>query len=239
VSTLLVALDVPTRAEAVRLAEILQPHVGGFKVGLELLMGEGPAIVGDVASFGNPIFVDAKLHDIPNTVEKAAGRLGELGARWVTVHASGGGEMMEVAAYALRSGSNGAGVLGVTVLTSLDQASLGTIGVERDLSLQVQELARLSAVSGAEGVVCAVSEASGVKGLDLGLLVATPGIRPASVEAGDQKRVATVREAIEAGADLLVVGRPITAADDPADAARAIRREMETAVQTAPPSAAG
>jgi orotidine-5'-phosphate decarboxylase len=222
-----------------RLAEILRSHVGGFKVGLELLMGEGPAIVEDVASLGAPIFVDAKLHDIPNTVERAAGRLGELGARWVTVHASGGGEMMKVAGDALRSGSNGAGVLGVTVLTSLDQASLTTIGVDRDVSSQVQELARLAAASGAEGVVCAVSEASGVRGLDLGLLVATPGIRPAGVEAGDQKRVATVQAAIEAGADLLVVGRPITAAADPEEAARAIRHEMESAVQTAPPSAAG
>jgi orotidine-5'-phosphate decarboxylase len=147
--------------------------------------------------------------------------------------------MMKVAGDALRSGSNGAGVLGVTVLTSLDQASLTTIGVDRDVSSQVQELARLAAASGAEGVVCAVSEASGVRGLDLGLLVATPGIRPAGVEAGDQKRVATVQAAIEAGADLLVVGRPITAAADPEEAARAIRHEMESAVQTAPPSAAG
>lgn len=238
-STLLAALDVPTRADAMRLAEILHPHVGGFKVGLELLMGEGPEIVTAVASLGAPIFVDAKLHDIPNTVEKAAARLGELGARWVTVHAAGGGEMMKVAGDALRSGSNGAGVLGVTVLTSLDQAALGTIGVDRELSAQVQDLARLAAASGAEGIVCAVSEAAGVNGLDLGLLVATPGIRPAGASAGDQKRVATVGEAVGAGADLLVVGRPISAADDPAQAARAIKQEIEMAVQAAPPSAAG
>jgi orotidine-5'-phosphate decarboxylase len=125
------------------------------------------------------------------------------------------------------------------VLTSLDQETLGTIGVDRDLSAQVQNLARLAAVSGAEGIVCAVSEAAGVKGLDLGLLVATPGIRPAGASAGDQKRVATVGTAVGAGADLLVVGRPITAADDPAQAARAISQEIESAVQAAPPSTAG
>jgi orotidine-5'-phosphate decarboxylase len=125
------------------------------------------------------------------------------------------------------------------VLTSLDQAGLGTIGVDRELSAQVQDLARLAAASGAEGIVCAVSEAAGVKGLDLGLLVATPGIRPSGTEAGDQKRIATVEAAVGAGADLLVVGRPITAADDPAQAARAINQEIENAVQAARPSAAG
>lgn len=237
--TLLAALDVPTRGEAMSLAELLHPHVGGFKVGLELLMGEGPGIVREVASLGAPIFVDAKLHDIPNTVERAAGRLGELGARWVTVHATGGGEMMRVAADSLRSGSNGAGVLGVTVLTSLDQAALGAIGVDRNLSAQVQALARLAAASGAEGVVCAVSEAAGVNGLDLGLVVATPGIRPAGAEVGDQKRVATVEAAVGAGANLLVVGRPITSAADPAGAARRITQQIETAVRAAPPATAG
>jgi orotidine-5'-phosphate decarboxylase len=239
VSTLLAALDVPSKAEAIRLAELLQAHVGGFKVGLELLMGEGPDVVREVVALGAPVFVDAKLHDIPNTVERAAGRLGELGARWVTVHASGGGEMIRVAADALRSGSNGAGVLGVTVLTSIDQAGLATIGVTEALGSQVQALARLAAGAGAEGVVCAVTEAAGIKSLDLGLVVATPGIRPAGVEMGDQKRVGTVAEAIAAGADLLVIGRPLTAADDPVRAARAITRQIEGAVRAAPPASAG
>ena len=235
-STLLAALDVPNRAEAMRLAELLQPLVGGFKVGLELLMGEGPSIVREVVALGSPVFVDAKLHDIPNTVERAAGRLGELGARWVTVHVSGGGEMVRAAANALGSGSDGAGVLGVTVLTSLDQTGLGTIGVTGGLSSQVQSLARLAAGSGAEGVVCAVTEVAGVNGLELGLVVATPGIRPTGTDVGDQKRVGTVSDAIEAGADLLVVGRPITGADDPVEAARLITQEMEGSVRAAPPA---
>jgi orotidine-5'-phosphate decarboxylase len=239
VSILLAALDVPTRAEATRLADLLRPHVGGFKVGLELLMGVGPGIVAEVASLGAPVFVDAKLHDIPDTVERAAGRLGELGARWVTVHATGGEEMMRVAAGALRSGSNGAGVLAVTVLTSLDQDGLASTGVGTDIGSQVQRLARLAAASGAEGVVCAVSEAARVNRLDLGLLVATPGIRPDGAGAGDQKRVATVAAAVAAGAGLLVVGRPITAADDPVEAATAINQELERAVRATRPTTSG
>jgi orotidine-5'-phosphate decarboxylase len=239
VTTLLAALDVPTRDEAIHLAELLHGHVGGFKIGLELLMGEGPGVVREVVALGAPVFVDAKLHDIPNTVERAAGRLGELGARWVTVHASGGAEMLRVAAQALRSVSDGAGVLGVTVLTSIDQAGLAAIGVAGDVGSQVQALARLAAGSGAEGVVCAVTEAAGVKDLELGLVVATPGIRPAGSDAGDQKRVGTVADAIGAGAELLVVGRPITAADDPVLAAQAITREIEVAATAAPPPPAG
>ena len=236
-STLLAALDVPTKAEAMRLADLLHPYVGGFKVGLELLMGEGPGVVSEVASLGSPVFVDAKLHDIPNTVARAAGRLAESGARWVTVHASGGGEMLRVAADALSEG--GAGALGVTVLTSIDQDGLATIGVSRDLPVHVLELAGLAGESGAEGVVCAVSEAALVKSLGLGLLVATPGIRPTGADIGDQKRVATVKAAMAAGADLLVVGRPITAAEDPVAAARSLAAEMEGGVGAAPSASSG
>jgi orotidine-5'-phosphate decarboxylase len=239
VSTLVVALDLPDAAEASRVAEQVRPHVGGFKVGLELLMGEGPGVVSRVAKLGAPVFVDAKLHDIPNTVERAAGRLGELGARWVTVHASGGEEMMRVAVDALRSSTDRAGVLAVTVLTSLDRTGLARIGVSNDADAQVEALARLAADAGAEGAVCAVSEARLVKDLDLGLLVATPGIRPAGAAAGDQKRVATVAAAIEAGADLLVVGRPITAASDPAAAAKEIAGEIESLVQATPTASGG
>ena len=239
-SLLVVALDVPTGDEALRLADSLHPHVDGFKVGLELLMGEGPAVVSRVAALGAPVFVDAKLHDIPNTVAGAATRLGSIGARWVTVHASGGEEMMRAAVEALAAGSEGeARVLAVTVLTSLDQATLESVGFGRNPTEHVTVMARLAAAAGAEGVVCAVPEAVAVKTLDLGLSVATPGIRPAGTDSTDQKRVATPAEAIRAGADLLVVGRPITAAADPVAAALSVLGEIEAAVSAAGASHSG
>lgn len=239
-SLLVVALDVPSGEDALRLARALHPHVGGFKVGLELLMGEGPAIVSRVAALGAPVFVDAKLHDIPNTVAGAAARLGSIGARWVTVHASGGEEMMRAAVEALAAGSEpGAGVLAVTVLTSLDEAALKAVGFGMGAAEQSGTMARLAAASGAEGVVCAVPEAKSVKALGLDLLVATPGIRPAGSERADQRRVATPGDAIRAGADLLVVGRPITAATDPVVAALSVSREIEGAVSAAGASQSG
>jgi orotidine-5'-phosphate decarboxylase len=234
VNPLLVALDVPTEAAALELATKLQPHVGGFKVGLELLMGEGPSVVSRVAGLGAPVFVDAKLHDIPNTVAGAAMRLGATGARWVTVHASGGEEMVRVAAEALAESSEGrAGALAVTVLTSLDERGLAVAGVGRPLGEQVIALAQIGASAGAEGVVCAVSEASQVTALGLGLTVVTPGIRPAGAGISDQRRVATPFEAIRAGADLLVVGRPITAAPDPVASAISIAEEIAAALSAA------
>lgn len=227
----LVALDVPSAEEAMGLATTLQPHVRGFKVGLELLMGEGPSIVSRLAGLGSPVFVDAKLHDIPNTVGRTAERLGALGARWVTVHATGGEEMIRVAAEALNESSGGtAGVLAVTVLTSLGEYELARIGIDRPLDEQVSALASAAAGSGAEGVVCAVTEARLVQALGLGLTVVTPGIRPANAARSDQKRVATPGAAIRAGSDLLVVGRPITSALDVIAAAIAISDEIEAAV---------
>jgi orotidine-5'-phosphate decarboxylase len=240
VSLLLVALDVPTGDQAFRVADSLHPYVDGFKVGLELLMGEGPAVVSRVADLGAPVFVDAKLHDIPNTVAGAATRLGSIGARWVTVHAAGGEEMMRTAVEALAASSKGvAGVLAVTILTSLDGATLKAVGFGGDPTEHVTAMAQLAAAAGAEGVVCAVPEAAAVKALDVALSVATPGIRPAGSDSADQKRVATPAEAIRAGADLLVVGRPITAAADPVAAALAVMREIEAAVSAAGASHAG
>lgn len=232
VSPLLVALDVPGRAEAMDLARRLQPHVGGFKVGLELLMGEGPSVVASVAALGSPVFVDAKLHDIPNTVERAAARLGELGARWVTVHAAGGVAMVESASRALAESGGDAGVLAVTVLTSLDEEGLSSVGVGRPLTDQVVAMAGLAAAGGAEGVVCAVPEAPAVVSLGLGLTIVTPGIRPKGTDRSDQRRVATPTAAIEAGADLVVVGRPITMAPDPVTAALAIGEEIASVSAT-------
>jgi orotidine-5'-phosphate decarboxylase len=226
VSPILVALDVPDAGSALSLAESLAPHVGGFKVGLELLMGAGPTVFESVGSFGLPVFADAKLHDIPNTVRGAASRLGALGARWVTVHASGGREMVEAAVAGLATGSGGsAGVLVVTVLTSLDRLGLAEIGVDSGVDDQVSLLARVAADSGAEGVVCAVDEIAVVKSAAPGLSVVTPGIRPPGAGNDDQRRVATLADALSAGADMVVVGRAITAAPDVVAAAIAMSAE--------------
>lgn len=224
----LVALDVPTAEEAVRLAERLAPYVGGFKVGLELLMGPGPATVAAIRQLGKPVFVDAKLADIPNTVEAAARQLGALGARWVTVHASGGIDMIKAAVAGLAEGARGneTGVLAVSVLTSLDGAGLASVGVSGTVGKQTARLARLAAGAGAEGVVCSVRELGDVGQVAPGLLRVTPGIRPTAADPDDQAWVATPAEAIKRGADLIVIGRPITRAKDPVAAARAINQEL-------------
>lgn len=220
---ILVALDVPTAEEAVRMAERVAPHVAGFKVGLELLTGPGPGVVGAVSELGKPVFCDAKLHDIPATVQRAAYQLGRMGARWVTVHASGGRSMLAAARSGLDEGSDsGAGVLAVTVLTSLDAADLAAIGVNGSPGRQVARLARLAGEAGVEGVVCSVRELGDVGQVAPGLLRVTPGIRPAGSGSDDQVRIATPEEAIDRGADLLVIGRPITKAPDPAEAAERI-----------------
>lgn len=226
---LLVALDLPTAEEAVRLAERLVDHVAGFKIGLELLMGPGPATVAVIRQLGKPVFADAKLHDIPNTVERAARQLGALGARWVTVHASGGVEMMKAAVGGLMDGSRGneAGILAVGVLTSLDGAGLASVGVAGTSGKQVARLAKLARTSGVEGFVCSVGELGDVVQVAPDLLKVTPGIRPPGEDRADQVRVATPGEAIRRGADLIVVGRPITRAKNPIAAAKAILEEIE------------
>lgn len=222
VTPVLVALDLPSLQGALDLARRVQPHVGGFKVGLELLMSEGPRAVADVAELGLPVFADAKLHDIPNTVAGAARALGRHGARWVTVH-PGGREMVRIGAEALAEGSDGyGGILVVTVLTSLDAGDLADIGIGRTLSEQVTAMAALAAGSGAEGVVCSPGEISAARVGGPGLTVVTPGVRPPGPSGDDQKRVATPEAALAAGADWLVIGRPITAAPDPAESASVI-----------------
>jgi orotidine-5'-phosphate decarboxylase len=224
VNPIIVALDVPTLEEAKTLARSLVVEVGGFKVGMELLMGAGHAAVETIATLGKPVFVDAKLHDIPNTVERAATRIKAAGARWVTVHAPGGKDMMEAAV----AGMDGEGVLAVTMLTSLSQADLESIGVPTLASDHVVALASLAADSGTEGVVCSPEEIRRVKDKEPSLVVFTPGVRPAASDVEDQKRVATPEQARSDGADFLVIGRPITRAADPVTAARdiatAIRR---------------
>jgi len=228
VNPLIVALDVETAAQAVRLAGMLEGEVGGFKVGLELLSGPGPATIAAVGEGGIPVFADAKLHDIPATVRRAAKQLGRLGARWVSVHASGGRAMLEAAVEGLADGAGGreAGVLAVTVLTSLDEEALHAVGIATTPGRLVSRMASLAAASGCEGIVCSPKELGIVATVAPDLLKVTPGIREAGAANDDQARVATAREAIQHGADFLVVGRPIIRAADPVLAARRLLTSM-------------
>lgn len=221
---IIVALDRPDLDGAARLARTLVDDVGGFKVGLELLMGVGPQAIESIAELGKPVFADAKLHDIPNTVGRAAARIRDAGARWLTVHASGGREMIAAASQ----GMGGSGVLAVTVLTSLASSDLADTGVDATIATQVARLATLGSAAHAEGVVCSPAEISLVKEQQPSLRIFTPGVRPSGSSRDDQKRVATPEKARADGADYLVIGRPITNADDPALAARTITASLAT-----------
>ncbi len=228
---ILVALDLPTGEEAVRLAKSVAPHVGGFKIGLGLLYGPGAAVTTALVSFGLPVLVDAKLHDIPSQVGAASRRLGRLGARWVTAHVAGGVAMLEAAAEGLGETSGGsAGVLGVTVLTSLDGAALSAVGIAATPGKLVSSMAKAAARSGCEGLVCSPRELQVVATVAPELIKVTPGIRPQGVETGDQSRIGTPAFAIARGADWLVVGRAITGAADPVAAAAAIAAEVKTVI---------
>mgnify|MGYP001818111742 CR=1 FL=1 len=227
VNPVIVALDLATAEDAVRLARKVDPHVGAFKVGLGLLHRAGPGIVTALVDLGKPVFADAKLHDIPSQVGAAARQLGRLGARWVTAHVSGGGAMLEAASEGRGETSDGyGGVLGVTVLTSLDESDLTSIGVPVTPGKLVSRMSRLAAQSGCEGVVCSPQELTVVASVAPDLKRVTPGVRPRGVDAGDQRRVMTPVEAIERGADWLVIGRPITAAEDPVAAAASISSSL-------------
>lgn len=220
----IVALDFPDARSAVTMAKRLAPHVGGFKVGLELLMGPGPATVAAVRELGLPVFVDAKLHDIPNTVEQAARQLGMLGARWVTAHGAGGPAMLEAAVAGLADGAGGhpAGILAITVLTSLGPADLAATGINGTPGRQVSRISRLAASAGVEGVVCSVKELGDVAQVAPDLVRVTPGIRTGGDSHHDQTRVSDPAEALRRGADWLVIGRSITRAPDPVEAAARI-----------------
>lgn len=223
----LVALDFPTLESSLAMAAEVRPHVAGFKVGLQLMLGPDPHALEKVVDLGLPVFADVKLHDIPATAEKAAQQIGLRGARWMTVHASGGAEMLRSAVDGLHEGSGGqAGVLGVTVLTSLDDDDLPALGLDRGASAQVKRLASVAAASGVEGLICAVEECAMAKAVDPELTVITPGIRLFGGEAHDQKRPSTPSDAREAGADYIVVGRAITATADPAGVSAAITAEF-------------
>jgi orotidine-5'-phosphate decarboxylase len=228
---IIIALDVESRGPALDLVREL-PEAEIFKVGLELFTAEGPALLEDIRALGKQVFLDLKLHDIPNTVAGAA-RLGvRHGARMMTIHASGGAEMMSGAAEAARAESARLGaakplLLGVTILTSLKNDDLAAIGMMPDAGAQVLRLAVLAAGAGMDGVVCAAQEIEIVrKKIGPGFLIVTPGIRPAWAAAQDQKRIMTPAEAVGRGSDYLVVGRPVTRASSPREAFRKIVEEM-------------
>ena len=223
---LIVALDVAEAGVARTLAERLTGEVGLFKVGSQLFTAGGPAVVRDLVRGGRPVFLDLKFHDIPNTVAGAVAAAAGLGVSLLTIHAAGGPAMIAAAAKAARGTS--ARVLAITVLTSLDGAALEAIGLAGGVEGAVARLARLAAEAGADGVVASPHEAAALRAArGPGFLVVTPGIRPAGTALGDQSRAATPAAALAAGADYLVVGRPITEAADPVAAARAVVLEME------------
>lgn len=217
-----VALDVSSGEEAVRLARAVAPHVGAFKIGLELLSGPGPVLISALAELGKPVFCDAKLHDIPNTIERAAANFARAGARWITAHAAGGPAMIDAAVLGATRGGADTGILCITVLTSLSSAELAMLGSGDSVGRQVARMARLARDGGAEGAVCSVKELGDVAQVAPELMKVTPGIRPEGSSVDDQARVATPQEALDRGADLLVIGRPITAAADPVEAAATI-----------------
>ena len=223
---LAVALDVSNSDDAEQLADSLRAVAGVFKVGLELFTSAGPEVVGRIAQRGR-VFLDLKLHAIPNTVEHAARAAARVGASYLTVHASGGREMVKAA---VRGAAPQVQVLAVTLLTSLSAADLGELGFGGSMSEAVLRLAQLAVGSGAAGVVCSPAEVSGLRAaLGPDPLLVVPGIRPTGAAVGDQKRVGTPGDAIRAGASLLVVGRPIREASSPRLAAEAILREIAEA----------
>lgn len=225
---IMVALDTPDGESALAMASAVAESVAAFKIGLGLLHGPGAGLISELTAIGRPVFADAKLHDIPSQVERAARALGLAGARWMTVHISGGAEMMAAAVAGLADGSDGsAGVLGVSVLTSLDSAALDEVGISRQPAELVARMAAVADSSGAEGVVCSPLEIGIVKGVAPRIATVCPGIRPAGSAAGDQRRMATPQEAVAAGATWLVIGRPITGAGDPAAAAAEIVASLD------------
>ena len=218
-----VALDTPDLERAKAIAIRVHHHVGGIKLGLEFFMANGRAGVREMAEIGLPIFLDLKFHDIPNTVAKAIMALRPLEPAILTVHAAGGRAMLEDAKAAAPTGTK---VVAVTTLTSLDGTDLASIGCPDNPHDQVLRLTELAMSAGVDGVVCSGAEVKAAKKLWPKGFFVVPGVRPANGAAGDQKRVVTPRQAIDAGASILVVGRPITQAEDPDTAAREIEATL-------------
>ncbi|HRZ11287.1 MAG TPA: orotidine-5'-phosphate decarboxylase [Kiritimatiellia bacterium] len=226
-SQLIVALDVAGTAEALALVDRLPPEANWYKIGLELFCAEGPAIVQAVRARGKNVFLDLKLHDIPRTVERAVLSAAKSGAGMLTVHACGGRVMLKAAADAARRCPRPPLLVAVTTLTSLDQRDLAELGIARDPQVHVMAMADMALKQGVNGLVCSPQEVEGLRArFGARAVLVTPGIRPAGSDPGDQKRVATPLTAVRAGADFLVVGRPILEAPDPAAAARSILKEI-------------
>ncbi|ASP40384.1 orotidine-5'-phosphate decarboxylase [Bacterioplanes sanyensis] len=226
-SPVVVALDFPSAAPAIELAQQLDPSQCRLKVGKELFTSVGPKVVESLQTLGFDIFLDLKFHDIPNTCAKAVGAAADLGVWMVNVHASGGLRMMTAARDELQKKSHQPLLIGVTVLTSMEQSDLADIGLDIEPLTQVERLARLTQTAGLDGVVCSAQEVGLIReacGADF--LTVTPGIRPAGSEQGDQRRVLTPQQAQQQGVSYMVIGRPITQAKNPAAACAEIVQSL-------------
>jgi orotidine-5'-phosphate decarboxylase len=221
---IIVALDVPTRKAGLDLVSQLREDISFFKVGLQLYTAAGPDVVREIVASGAKVFLDLKLYDIPNTVARAIESAAQLGVQMLTIHLSGGAEMIRAATTARKENMS---ILGVTVLTSSTEETLHQVGIAERLNDHVLRLARLGASEGIDGVVASPFEVQTLRA-EFGdkIKIVTPGVRPSWSEAGDQKRFMTPREAIDAGADYLVIGRPITAHKDPREAVAKILSEL-------------
>lgn len=229
---LIVALDVSSAAEARKIVGSLGDSVSFYKVGMQLYTAEGPAIVRELAASGKRVFLDLKYHDIPNTVAAAVREAGKLGVSLLTVHGAGGSKMLRAASQAARESNPAMKIVAVTVLTSMDQDDLNEI-MHGNLQEQVVHLAGLALEAGCHGIVSSAREVKALRArMGQDFLVITPGVRPAGAAHGDQARVVTPAEAIAAGSTHLVVGRPITAAVNPAQEAEKIIQEIEQAAQS-------
>jgi orotidine-5'-phosphate decarboxylase len=229
---IIAALDVPTAEQAIALAQQIAPAVGAFKIGSELFTAGGPDIVKRIRATGASVFLDLKFHDIPNTVAKAVASAVRLDVQMLTIHASGGLAMMNAAERsaqetARQAGLNAPLVLAVTVLTSMESNDLAEIGIAGGVGHQVERLAQLAARAGLRGLVCSPLEVVGLRqSLPSHVQFVTPGIRAGSEAAADQKRTLSAKEALEAGANWLVIGRPIYGAADPRAAAEQLRDSL-------------
>ncbi len=228
-SKLILALDFPSQRQALELVERLSPHQCRLKVGKELFTRAGPALVDHLVRQGFDVFLDLKFHDIPNTVASACAAAADLGVWMVNVHAGGGLRMMEAARERLQQVTGPPLLIAVTVLTSMQQEDLQQLGVNTPVQEQVRRLATLARDAGLDGVVCSPRETRLLRSsLGPEFVLVTPGVRPAWAAANDQRRVMTPAHALAAGSDYLVVGRPITQADDPRAAAERVLEEMQS-----------
>jgi len=218
-SPIYVAIDTPDLDRALILAKAVKRHAGGLKLGLEFFAANGPEGVGEIAHLGMPVFLDLKLHDIPNTVAKAIQALRPLEPAVLTVHGAGGRAMLEEAKAAAPAATK---VVAVTVLTSLDEDDLAATGIGGSPHDQVERLARLAKSAGLDGIVCSGNEVKAARKAWSNGFFVVPGIRPSDGNSADQKRIMTPRKAMDSGASILVIGRPVTGAPDPDEALRAI-----------------